>query len=457
MRGAPLTYDFAYTYDQGGNRLTKTNFIAGHTTYYHYDITEPDDGDQHNNRLLSSDVVAFTGETIERRWYLYGAEGNIARLVQETLQPTPETRAYWFYYTTSGQLWLAVSGSGNYDSVTGDLTNVVWDGAAEYRHQSGRQRYMIRPRDPNDNFAVLPGAQWREYLGDDIYSDYTVDSNGVVTEGTAYLSELGFADPSETDMPAYIADNQIGSTRQILGSDVGNPPILQEVAYSAFGERLNSQGSVDSRYGYVGAYGYQSAGCYNSGGLSGSGWCDPLAELGWLHVGARYYDPYSGRFMQRDPIGIKGGANVYVYIDNSPAMNVDPSGLAPDIWWDRWALATTKLNEEQLIAVGKAGTVVIGAGLAFQFGAPCLSPGVMWMGYRGGSFFYGVGLRPTWFFGNPFYGRIALAASGWAPRWFQGIPIPALFTGRVSGAGALCTGSCFKVMLREILRGIIGF
>jgi len=45
------------------------------------------------------------------------------------------------------------------------------------------------------------------------------------------------------------------------------------------------------------------------------------------HVGARYYDPSSGRFLQRDPIGIEGGANVYAYVRNGPALRVDPPGL----------------------------------------------------------------------------------------------------------------------------------
>jgi uncharacterized protein RhaS with RHS repeats len=49
--------------------------------------------------------------------------------------------------------------------------------------------------------------------------------------------------------------------------------------------------------------------------------------LPFLHVGHRYYDPSSGRFLQRDPIGIRGGSNVYEYVDSRPTRNRDPSGL----------------------------------------------------------------------------------------------------------------------------------
>jgi len=46
-----------------------------------------------------------------------------------------------------------------------------------------------------------------------------------------------------------------------------------------------------------------------------------------MHVGARYYDPSTGRFLQRDPIGIAGGLNVYAYVGNRPTVRIDPLGL----------------------------------------------------------------------------------------------------------------------------------
>nr|WP_081065397.1 RHS repeat-associated core domain-containing protein [Burkholderia vietnamiensis] len=41
----------------------------------------------------------------------------------------------------------------------------------------------------------------------------------------------------------------------------------------------------------------------------------------------RYYDPGSGRFISKDPIGLAGGINVYQYAPN-PVGWVDPLGLA---------------------------------------------------------------------------------------------------------------------------------
>lgn len=42
---------------------------------------------------------------------------------------------------------------------------------------------------------------------------------------------------------------------------------------------------------------------------------------------ARYYDAHIGRFVSEDPIGIDGGINLYVYVENNPVNYVDPLGL----------------------------------------------------------------------------------------------------------------------------------
>jgi RHS repeat-associated protein len=91
---------------------------------------------------------------------------------------------------------------------------------------------------------------------------------------------------------------------------------FDDVVYTAFGQPVcaiaggSCTGVANPRYGYAGAWGYQSN-----------------DEFPFLHVGARYYDPATGRFLQRDPIGITGGLNVYAYVRNGPTIRIDPDGL----------------------------------------------------------------------------------------------------------------------------------
>jgi RHS repeat-associated protein len=49
-------------------------------------------------------------------------------------------------------------------------------------------------------------------------------------------------------------------------------------------------------------------------------------ETGFLHYGYRYYDPGTGRWLSRDPLEEKGGANIYGFVVNSPINKFDKDG-----------------------------------------------------------------------------------------------------------------------------------
>ncbi|MDJ0710061.1 MAG: RHS repeat-associated core domain-containing protein [Woeseiaceae bacterium] len=51
------------------------------------------------------------------------------------------------------------------------------------------------------------------------------------------------------------------------------------------------------------------------------------SETGFHYNYYRNYDPSTGRYLESDPIGLDGGLNTYIYVENMPTTYVDPFGL----------------------------------------------------------------------------------------------------------------------------------
>lgn len=96
---------------------------------------------------------------------------------------------------------------------------------------------------------------------------------------------------------------------------------------------LNPSGAADTSYAYqpYGGYFRQVNGGSADPGLftfvGGLGVEDEGAGL--FYMRNRFYDATTGRFLQRDPIGIEGGINLYAYANGNPMSFVDPAGLDP--------------------------------------------------------------------------------------------------------------------------------
>jgi RHS repeat-associated protein len=54
------------------------------------------------------------------------------------------------------------------------------------------------------------------------------------------------------------------------------------------------------------------------------------ADSGFNYYGYRFYDPGSGRWLNRDPIGEEGGVNLYGMVGNDPINYCDLLGLTPE-------------------------------------------------------------------------------------------------------------------------------
>ena len=305
-------YHLRYEYDQGGNRTKKTDLIEDTEVRYEYDINDVPTYDTANNRLMRYERFDTSGVEdilLSMTYYYYNNSGNPTRVVTETENPGAQPRfsATYLKYAVNGNTMTHVMGeTWNNDGM--GIEDYARTYAREFRYDGGRQRYMNAQL--NVDTLEPTTTVWSDYDSDAVYGDFKFNQMGQLNDLRWFEPGLGrVTSPSAIDPEiTYYHADQIGTTRH--SSDEAGATI-EPAAYTAFGERISgTMEDLGDRYGYAGAWGYQAQ-----------------EDFPFLHVGARYYDPAAGRFLQRDPIGILGGVNAYLYVDANPLRFVDPSGL----------------------------------------------------------------------------------------------------------------------------------
>ncbi|MBI5866299.1 MAG: hypothetical protein HZB38_17650 [Planctomycetes bacterium] len=398
--GFQPVYDITYTYDQLGNRLTKVDAVSLRSTDYFYDTDpanrEPDDPTR-NNRLMRYEerVNSVLQRTV---WYTYWKHGDASNItIKDAAEPTVR-RDLSLFYSKSGQLWIGLwdqwsvsdpnSTSPAADYVAGSYQKLA---AREFRHAGGRARYLVRDIEANDNdgdgtpWEPLPGGLWTDYAEDQPYEDFGVTfsemNEPVFAEQTRYLDANGAQAQQSvaTGASTYLHGDLIDST--VLATDAAGLSTAT-TAYSAFGDRVGGPGvppgdpsALGTRYQYAGGWGYESD-LLSLNGAAGT------APIRLQHVGARWYQPEIGRFVQRDPAGLRSGLNVYLYCSSVPTHRVDPLGL----------------ETIQLSGAFSGGIGVCKGGWGGLGGGPCIGLGPKgWSGglvgtAEGGTNMTGVGL-----------------------------------------------------------------
>jgi len=156
--------------------------------------------------------------------------------------------------------------------------------------------------------ARLDGSYHRYvYAGERVLEERN-DSGGVLArytlESVSYFSPLLHLQHATAGSRWPLYDG-VGSARML--SDDG-PTVTDTYSLDAFGvEFAAPTGTTPNPYRFGGAWGYMT---------------DPS---GLLQLGARYYWPELGRFIQQDPIG--DDINWYAYAGNNPVVWIDPEGL----------------------------------------------------------------------------------------------------------------------------------
>jgi RHS repeat-associated protein len=126
-------------------------------------------------------------------------------------------------------------------------------------------------------------------------------------QGAGGIGGLVFVRDTDTSGSYYSAYDGNGNLTAMISSSTGTAAAKYE--YSPYGELLTSTGT------YAGTNPFRFSTKYTD------------SETGLAYFGYRYYNPETGRWLNRDPIGEEGGWNLYAYVHNDPIMNTDSLGL----------------------------------------------------------------------------------------------------------------------------------
>jgi RHS repeat-associated protein len=148
------------------------------------------------------------------------------------------------------------------------------------------------------------------YDGADVMRD--LDDNGVTVAD--YLNAPGIDNKlrqSASGTVSYFVTDHLGTTRAFTDA---SGTLTSSLTYDSFGNVVS--GSAATRYTYTGR--------------------EFDSETGLMYYRARWYDPREGKFVSEDPIGLEGGLNFYSYVDHSPTLFSDPTGLQKTSPWNSW-------------------------------------------------------------------------------------------------------------------------
>jgi len=239
--------------------------------------------DANGNRLTETGSVAYseTNSTTSNR--IASTTGGLARSYgYDSAGNTTSYGSNSYFFNQRGRMTSA--------TVSGAVTTYVYNALGQLIEKSG-----------SGGTAILMYDEWGHVLGE--YS-----SSGALIQETVWMGDL----PVATLRPSggsttiyYVHTDHLGTPRKITNPS-GNT-VVWRWDPDTFGTAAPSVATISYNLRFPGQY--------------------YLPESGLYYNYSRDYDPQTGRYVESDPIGLKGGINTYAYTQGNPISRTDPKGL----------------------------------------------------------------------------------------------------------------------------------
>lgn len=282
------TENATYAYDKNGQLKTATRGGAGNESFTF---------DLNGNRNNGSYTTGSDNQTTADGTFTYGydVEGNLT-----TRTAGSGATTYYTYDHRNRLVAVTERPDSNINSTPTKIVTYAYDAF---------DRRVAKTLDSNPTGSI---NRYEFYIwdGDDIVIDF-VDSDGGTLNASLdkrYLwgpavDQLLADETAGNTVHWMLADHQ-GTIRDMANND-GTYTTGSHVAFDSFGKILS--GTPMTRFTYTGQE-------YDS-------------DTGLYYYNARWYNPGTGKFMSKDPIGFYANdTNQYRYVGNSSTNFVDPSG-----------------------------------------------------------------------------------------------------------------------------------
>jgi RHS repeat-associated protein len=298
-------YTESYTYDPVGNlqKLAHNVSSGNWTQNYTYSEASQIVAGETSNRLSTTSLPGDPAGGPYSAVYQYDPHGSMVRMPH-----------------------LPVLAWDEDDRLRSTTRQVVTSGAPEtsfYAYDAGGNRI----RKATDSQAAAGQNPRREferiYLGAiELYREYAADGTTITLERETLHVDAGphpiafietrttGTDPAPQQLVRYQYGNHLGSAVLELGDQAD---IISYEEYFPFGstsyQAVESQTDTPKRYRYSDR--------------------ERDTENDLYYHGARYGAPWLGRWVSADPIGLRGGANLYAFAADNPVKLVDRTGMQP--------------------------------------------------------------------------------------------------------------------------------